>query len=287
MLAVIKKELRSYFTSMTGYVFVASFLFFTGLFFTLNNLLGASPDFNRVLASILFIFLLAVPILTMRLMAEETKQKTDQLLLTSPITLTSIIVGKYLAAVIVFVGTLAFTIIYPLIMSTMGKLAWSEILGGYIGFFLFGSALIAVGLFISTITENQVVAAVATFTTLLILWLIDAIIQGLPTDKTAGIIFAVLLAAGIAAIIYFATRNTYVAGGILGAGIIAIVAGYIVNPEIYTGFIGKVLEWFSLYSRYEDFELGVLSLSPIVYYITFSSAFVFLSIRMLEKKRWS
>ncbi|HOB20545.1 MAG TPA: ABC transporter permease, partial [Candidatus Atribacteria bacterium] len=156
-----------------------------------------------------------------------------------------------------------------------------------IGFFLFGSALIAVGLFISTVTENQVVAAVATFTTLLILWLIDAIIQGLPTDKTAGIIFALLLAAGIAAITYFATRNIYVAAGIFGVGVIAIIVGYIVNPEIYTGFIARVLEWFSLYSRYEDFQLGILSLSPIVYYITFSSAFIFLSIRMLEKKRWS
>lgn len=287
MLAVFKKELRAYFTSMTGYIFMASFLFFTGLFFTLLNLGGGSPNFNNVLSNIQFIFLLAVPMLTMRLIAEEAKQKTDQLLLTSPLPLRDIVVGKYLAAVSVFLGALVITFLYPMIMSTMGEIAWSEIIGGYIGFFLFGCALIAVGLFISSVTENQVVAAVLTFTALLVLWLIDAIIQGLPIDRTSGIFFAGALVVALAAVIYFTTKNIYVSAGTSLVGLVAILAAYIFKPAFYDGLMPRVFQWFSLYSRYGEFDMGVLSLSPMVYYITFSSAFVFLTIRMLEKKRWS
>lgn len=287
MLSVIKKELRTYFTSMTGYIFLASFLFFTGLFFTLLNLGGASPNYNNVLSNIQFIFLLAVPMLTMRLLAEEAKQKTDQLLLTSPLPLKDMVIGKYLAAVAVFFGALAITFVYPIIMSTLGDISWGEIIGSYIGFFLFGCALIAVGLFISSVTENQVVAAVATFTTLLLLWLLDAIIQGLPIDRTSGVLFAAVIAIGLAILIYFTTKNIYVAAGTGLVGIVAIAIGYIIKASFYDGLMPRVFQWFSLYSRYNDFELGVLSLSPVIYYITFSCAFVFLTIQMLEKKRWS
>ena len=287
MLSVLKKEFQTYFSSLTGYIFMGSFLFFAGLFFTLNNLMSMNSDYNSVLSNITFIFLLVVPILTMRLMAEETKQKTDQLLLTSPISLTSIVLGKYLAAVSVFLLTLAITMIFPAILSTMGSISISEVVGGYIGFFLFGSALIAVGLFISSITDNQVIAAVVTFTALLFLWFIDVMMQGLPIDRMSGIVFAGILALVIAVVIYLTMKNIIVSGGILVIGIVGILAGYLISPEIYDGFTVKFLQWFSLLNRYQEFSMGILSLSPIVYYITFSGAFVFLTIRMLEKKRWS
>jgi len=287
MLAIIKKEFLTYFKSMTGYIFMASMLFFVGLFFVMSNLMSLSPEFIIVLSNITFVFLLVVPVLTMRLMAEETRQKTDQLLLTSPISLTKIVLGKYLGAVSVLFLTLVITLIYPVILTTMGSVTWSEVVGGYVGFFLFGAALIAVGLFISSVTDNQVIAAVATFTALLLLWLIDSIIGSLPTDKTSGLIFAAVLAVAIAFIFYMATRNWMVSGGLLLAGLLLIGAGYIFKPEVYSGLMGKVLSWFSLLSRYNDFSMGIFSLSPIVYYISFSGVFIFLTVRMLEKKRWS
>jgi ABC-2 type transport system permease protein len=287
MLAILKKELNTYFKSMTGYIFMASLLFFVGLFFVLTNLMRMSPQYNSVLSNITFVFMLIVPILTMRLMAEEAKQKTDQLLLTSPISLPKIVIGKYLGAVSVLLLTLMITFIYPLILSTMGTVNWGEVFGGYIGFFLFGSALIAVGLFISSLTDNQVIAAVATFTVLLLFWFIDAIISSLPVDQTSGLIFAAILAAAIAFVFYTATRNWYISGGIFLLGVLAVAAGYFIKPSIYSGLIAKVLSWFSLLSRYQDFSLGIFSISPIVYYISFSSVFVYLTVRMLEKKRWS
>lgn len=287
MLAVFKKELQAYFSSLTGYMFMGFFLFLAGLFFTLTNLINMSPDYNSVLGSITFIFLLVVPILTMRLMAEEARQKTDQLLLTTPLSLSGIVLGKYFAAVAVFFLTLVVTFIFPIILSTLGTIAVAEIVGGYIGFFLLGSALIAVGLFISSLTENQVIAAVVTFSALLLLWILDWIVQGLPMDRTSGIVFAGILTVVIALVIYLTMRNYYVGIGVLGLGAIIIGAVYFVRPALYDGFIIRFFQWFSLLNRYQDFSLGVLSLSPIVYYITFSSAFVFLTVRMLEKKRWS
>ena len=287
MLAIIKKEFLTYFKSMTGYIFMACLLFFVGLFFVLNNLLGMSPQYNGVLSNITFVFMLIVPILTMRLLAEEARQKTDQLLLTSPISLSRIVLGKYLGAVSVLFLTLVITLIYPVILSTMGSVNWPEVIGGYVGFFLLGCSLIAVGLFISSITDNQVIAAVVTFTALLLIWFIDTIAKGLPTDRTSGIIFACILIAAVAFIFYMAAKNWIVSGGIMAAGLIGVFVGYRMKPAAFDGLIAKVLNWFSLLSRYDDFSMGVLNLSPIIYYISFSGVFLFLTVRMLEKKRWS
>ena len=287
MLAIIKKEFLTYFKSMTGYIFMACLLFFVGLFFVLNNLLGMSPQYNGVLSNITFVFMLIVPILTMRLLAEEARQKTDQLLLTSPISLSRIVLGKFLGAVSVLFLTLVITLIYPAILSTMGSVNWPEVIGGYVGFFLFGCSLIAVGLFVSSITDNQVIAAVVTFTVLLLIWFIDTIAQGLPTDRTSGIIFTCILIAAVAVIFYMAAKNWIVSGGIVAAGLIGVFVGYRMKPAAFDGLIAKVLNWFSLLSRYDDFSMGVLNLSPIIYYISFSGIFLFLTVRMLEKKRWS
>lgn len=194
MLAVYKRELRAYFTSSTGFIFMGFFLIMSGFFYAMTNLFGASPNYNSVLGSITFIFLIVVPILTMRLMPDDKRQRTDQLLLTSPLSLAGIVLGKYFAAVTVFILTLLITCIYPIILSFFGTLAVWEIVGGYIGFLLLGSAFIAIGLFVSSLTDNQVIAAVVTFTALLFMWIIDWVAQGLPTDRVSGIIFAAIIA---------------------------------------------------------------------------------------------
>lgn len=288
MLAVFKRELRAYFTSSTGFIFMGFFLLLSGFFFAMTNLFPASPDYNSVLGSITFIFLIVVPILTMRLMPDDKRQRTDQLLFTSPTSLTGIVLGKYFAAVSVFVLTLLITCIYPIILSFFGNLATWEIVGGYIGFLLLGSAFISIGLFISTLTENQVIAAVITFSALLFMWIIDWVAQGLPTDKTSGIIFAGIIVLALGAFVYFNTRNIYVGVATTLVGAIIIVLTYfLADKYFFDGFIVRAFEWFSLLKRYEEFQIGILSLSPIVYYITFSAAFVFLTIRVLEKRRWS
>lgn len=287
MRAIFNKEFRSYFTTATGYVFMAVFLLISGIFFALTNLLGGSPYYTDVLQSITFIFLILVPMLTMRTLADEKHQKTDQLLFTSPLKFSQIILGKYFAAVSLFLVTLLITCLYPLLMVLYGQVAVWEIVGGYVGFALMGAAFIAVGLFISSLTESQVTSAVGTFGALLVIWLIEWLRQGLPTSLTAGVVFAAVLAILLGVIVYYATRSIYAGGIVALAGGIAIAAIYIIKKELFEGFTANVLGWFSLLNRYDKFSMGLFDVSSIIYYITFSAAFVFLTIRMVDKRRWS
>ena len=288
MFAVFKRELRAYFSSPIGYVVIGMFLFLSGIFFAATNLLGGSPDFNSILSTMAFVFMFLVPILTMRLLTEETRQHTDQMLITSPLSVTSIVVGKYLAAVAVYLVTLLVTVAFPVMMSFFALLGleWWKILGGYIGLFLLGSSFIAVGLFFSSLTESQIVAAVATYATLLVMWIMDALITMVPAGWLWGLGLAALAAAGLAVLVGWSTRSlvaTAVTVVVLGGAVAAVA---VLQQSLYDGLIAKVMAWFSLLKRYEDFNLGILGLSPVVYYLSFSAAFVFLTVRMIDRKRW-
>jgi ABC-2 type transport system permease protein len=288
MLAVFRRELKAYFTSPLGYVFVGFFILIAGVFFAISNLLSGSPSYTGVLSNLTFIFLFLVPILTMRLFSEEMRQKTDQLLITSPLSITGIVLGKYLAAVAVFVITLLVTVLFPVIMSfyALLGLAWWEILGGYIGFLLMGCSFIAIGLFFSSVTDNQLIAAVETFAANLLIWILDYLSQSMPSGAVSGLVFLGLVGVGLVALVYFSTRNTLASIVSFVVAAAAVTLLYVFVPTLFPGLIGKVLSWFSLVKRYSDFGNGVLSLAPIVYYISFSGAFVFLTIRMIDKRRW-
>jgi len=234
MLAVWKKEVLLYFLTPIAYVFMGAFLAVTGLYFTMVNILSTSAEFNSTLSEITFLFMLVVPILTMRLFSEEKRTKTDQLLLTSPVSVTSIVMGKFLAAMTVFFATLVVSLIYPITLAILGNPSWGEIFAGYIGFFLLGGALIAVGCFMSSLTENQLTSAIATFGVLLVFWLSDSL-----------------------------------------------------STAFDSQFIITIINWISVYARYTDFTYGVLSLSQIFYYISFAAVFLFLTVRTIEKRRWS
>ncbi len=286
MLAIFKREFKSYFLTTTGYIYMSLFLLIAGIFFLLVNLFPQDPRFSGFLESIIFIFLISVPILTMRLMTDEAKYRTDQLLFTSPLKITDIVLGKYFAAIALFLITMAITAIWGIMISFFGEVDWSETIAAYIGFILMGFSFISVGLFISSTTENQVVAAIVTFGALLVTWIIDFIQQGVPTTMGSGIVFTAIVFAGIAAWIYFSTKNWIIAAAtaLVGAGVIILV--YFLAQEFYFGLISKSLNWFSLIQRYEGFRLGTLRLDAIIYYLTFSSFFIFLTVRHLEKRRW-
>ena len=163
MLAIYKRELKSYLTSMVGYLFMFFVLLIAGIYFSAYQLSAAYPKFEYTLNAMTFVFLIAVPILTMRVLAEERKQKTDQLLLTSPVSVSGIVMGKYLALVTIYAIPIAVLATYPLIMSKFGTVAFGSAYTALLGFFLLGSANIAIGVFFSAITESQVIAAVLTF----------------------------------------------------------------------------------------------------------------------------
>ena len=287
MFAVFKRELESYILTITGFIFMGFFLLVSGILFTLLNLSGpGSSDMRGTMSNITFIFLIVIPILTMRLIAEESRQKTDQLLLTSPLKLTAIIVGKYLAALSIFAATLCITLLYPLLLSRVGLIVGSELLGAYLGVFFLGCSFIAVGLFISSLTTNQVVAAVVTFSVLLGFWVMDWLQQSLPGDRTSGVVFAVILVVGAGLFLFFTIRNLYISAafGVVGIGVIGLI--HLLQPATYDGLIVKILRWISILERYQAFNRGVLDFGTLVFFLSFSGFFVFLTVRVVEKRRW-
>ena len=287
MLAVLQKEFRTYFLSPLGYIFMGFFLLISGFFFALNNLFPARSNIGSLLGSLTGMFMFVVPILTMRLLSEESRQKTDQLLLTSPLKVTEIVVGKYLAAVAVFLITILITGIYPVILRVHGFISIPEVLGCYIGFFLLGSCFIAVGLFVSALTDNQVSAAVITFSSLLFMWIMDAVQQVLPNDTNSGVIFACLVLIGLAFLVHNSVKNLFLTALTAFVGSLVIGSIYAINKNLYDGIIIKVFDWFSLLGRYDGFSSGLLNVSSIIYYLSFITAFIFLTVQHIEKRRWN
>jgi len=287
MMAILKRELKSYFLTPIGYLYMGFFLLVAGVFFTFGNLLPRSSYFTSFLSGVLFVYLFAIPLLTMRLFSEERRQRTDQLLLTSPVSIPEIVLGKFLAAYAVYLLTLAVTVMYALVVGIHGDLAVWETLGSYIGFILLGASYISVGVFISAGTENQLTSALVSFFSLLIIWLIDPISQAVPSDLAAGIVSAAVLVGAVCGYLYINTRNRYLAAGAAFLGALIIAALYFVDKGVYIGFIRKFLGWFSLNKRYESFSMGILKIDSLVYYVSFSGLFLFLTVRLIEKRRWN
>ncbi|SKB00411.1 ABC-2 type transport system permease protein [Caloramator quimbayensis] len=287
MLAVFRRELKSYFTTPIGYVFMGVFLLISGIFFSLMNLLQNDGNYVNVLNTIVFIFLFLVPILTMRTLSEEKKNKTEQLLLTSPISIWDIVFGKFLASATLFFITLVITLIYPLIIKFNGYIAPSEVLCTYIGFFLIGCSFIAVGTFISSLTENQISSAIGTFGALLILWIMEWITQNVQSGIKSGLIFALILTALIVIIINSTVKNPYFSGvaGIIGLLIVFTV--YFTKKSFFEGFIANFLNWMSVLTRFDSFSGGVFDVSSVVYYLSFIFVFLLLTVKSIDKKRWS
>jgi ABC-2 type transport system permease protein len=286
MLPIYKKEIRTYFTQMTGYIFLASLVLLMGLFFVMVNVYGQSGEFYQVLSGTTILFFILIPALTMRLFAEETRHKTDQLLFTSPLSLWKIVTGKFLAALTLFTVGVVITMLFPLMLSPFGALPMNMIVSAYIGYYLLGACFIAIGMFISILTENQIIAAVVTFAVLLFMFLIDANIPKMPIDTTSSFNFVAVLIICAAVLLYFSTKNLLVsiAAGAVGVGIALII--YLVNDLVYGGLIGKVMQWVSLYSRFANIINGIIHIGDILFYISMSALFIYLTVNTIEKRRW-
>ena len=192
MKAIYKREVASYFKSMTGYVFLFFVFLIVGIYFYAYNLLNGYPSMNVTFNSITFVFLLAVPVLTMRVLAEERRQKTDQLLITAPVSVAKIVLGKFFALLTVYLIPIGVICIYPLIMRIFGKISFAQNYTAILGFFLLGAANIAVGLFISSLTENTIIAAVLTFVVMFLSYIMSGLESFLPSSMSDGIVYHVL-----------------------------------------------------------------------------------------------
>ena len=287
MLAIYKKEFKSYMTSMIGYLFIFFILILTGIYFTAYQLVSAYPKFEYTMSSLTFVFIIGIPILTMRVLAEERKQKTDQMLLTAPVSVTDIVLGKYLALVTVYAIPMLIICTYPLIISKFGEVSFGGAYTSILGFFVLGCANLAIGLFISSITESQVIAAVLSFVILFAFYMMSGISSFFSTTAISTCITFGLLIFAATIILYTMIKNVIISAvaGVIGEVVLIVI--YVINTNFFAGGIQKVLGVFNLSGKFENFANEIFDVTGIVYFCSVIAVCLFLTIQSIVKRRWN
>ncbi len=287
MTAVLKHELKSYFRSMTAYVFGAGLLLAVGLGAMLYNIEAAVSNFEFALSYFSIIFAVIVPILTMRVIAEERKQKTDQLLYSLPITTTQVIVGKYLALLVVYMIPLCIVAVYPLIFSQFGDVYLLTSYGSMLAFFIMGAALIALGVFISSLTDNQGFAAGIGIAVILLNYYSVSLSEYVSTTAFGSVAAICVIILALGAVIKHLTKNENLAYGVCFVLIASIAITCFMDSTKFEGLLPGIMTSLSLFDRFSGFVNGVFDMTSIVYYASVIVFFLFLSIQSLEKRRYN
>lgn len=234
MTAILRRELSAYFKSPIGYVFIAVSFLFSGAFFWFFTLSVGNTDVSYVFLGMFYVYMIFVPVLTMRLMADENKQRTDQLLLTAPVGLMRLVMGKFLSAYAVFmIGDLVM-LIYGVVLSFVAAVNWAVIFGNFVALALIGAVFVSAGLFVSSLTESQMVAAIGSIALNAALALINLIASVIPVK-----------------------------------------------------IIADVLKTLSVFDRYHEFTTGIFSLNGVIFFLSAAFIFLFLTVRILERRRWA
>lgn len=287
MAAIFKRETRAYYTGMIGYVTAAVSLFFLGLYFTNRNLMYASSDFASVLYTTTMILLFLLPAVSMRSFAEDRRNKTDQLLLTSPVSIPAIVLGKFLAEFVVFAAPMAVALIMPLILMAFGNVSLISAYSALFTYLLLGAACLAVGTWISALTENQIIAYLATFGVLIVSYLMN----GIQTMFTSGSLLAlvvflvVLLIASI--LVGVVCKSLTSCCAVFCAGGILLGVLFVLRPTWLLSAFDSVLSAMALFEPFNGVVGGVFSISAIVYYLSVIALFLFLTGQSLERRRWN
>ncbi|MGM9663191.1 MAG: ABC transporter permease [Oscillospiraceae bacterium] len=287
MTAVLKHELRLYFHSLTAYVFGAFLLAFVGIGAMLYNLQAAVSNFEYVLSFSCLVFVVIVPVLTMRVIAEERRQKTDQLLYALPITTTEVVVGKYLALLAVYLIPLALISLYPLLFSQYGDVYLPTSYGSIFAFFMMGAALIALGVFISSLTDNQGFAAGIGIAAILLNYYSVSLSEYVSSTALGSAIALCVLILLLWAVIRHLTKNENLATAVAFVLLGALLVTYFVDASALEGLLPAIMTKLSLFERFQVFVNGVFDMTGIVYDLSVVVFFLFLSVQSLEKRRYN
>lgn len=287
MIAVLQHELKHYFGSLTAYVFGAFLLVFVGIGAMLYNLQAAVSNFEYVLSFGSLVFTVIVPVLTMRVIAEERRQKTDQLLYSLPITTTEVVAGKYLSLLAVYLVPLTIICAYPLIFAQFGDVYLRTSYGAILAFFLLGAALIAMGVFISSLTESQGLAAGITIGVTLLNYFSVSLSEYVSTTAMGSAIAFIVIIAAVWAVIKFLTGNGTMAYIIAMALLVSLTVTMYIDSTLLEGLLPKIMTTLSLFDRFEVFVSGVFDLTGIVYFLSVTGLFLFLAVQSMEKRRYN
>lgn len=287
MIAVCKHELSSHFHSLTAYIFSAFFLAFVGLGAMLYNIQSAVANFEYVLSFVCLGFVVIIPILTMKAVAEERRQKTDQLLYSLPITASQIMIGKYLALLVVYLVPLVVISFYPLIFARFGEVYLLTSYGSMFAFFMMGAAFIAIGMFISSLTDNLGFAAGIAILVILLNYYSVTLAEYVSSTAIGSAAALIVAAVILGFVIRYLTRNDKLAVGTGAILSIAVAGLYVMDSAAFEGRLPDIMKKLSLFERFYKFVNGVFDLTGIVYYVTVTVFFLFLSVQSLEKRRYN
>ena len=284
MTAVFKHELSNYFHSMTAYIFGAFLLAFVGIGAMIYNIQQAVANIEDVLIFVSLVFVVIIPVLTMRVIAEERKQKTDQLLYSLPITTTQVVLGKYLALLVIYLIPLCIVAVYPLLFAQYGEVYLLTSYGSIGAFFVMGAALIAVGTFLSSLTENQGFAAGIAIAVFLLNYYSVSLAEHISATAFGSAAALCVLSCLLGLLVRCLTKNEYLAYGTAIVLIAAVGITYFVNSAVFEGLLPDIMKKLSLFERFYTFVSGVFDLTAIVYYVSVIAFFLFLAVQSLERR---
>ena len=287
MIAVLEHELKSYFHTLTAYVFGAFLLCFIGIGAMIYNLQAAVSNFEFVLSFASLIFVVIVPILTMRVIAEERKQKTDQLLYSLPISTTHVILGKYLALLVVYLVPLLIISLYPLVFSRYGEVYLPTSYGAIFAFFLLGAALIAVGIFLSSLTDNQGFAAGLGIAVILLNYYSVTLSEHISATAFGTVVALMVVIVAVGVLVQYMTKNENLAYGVAAVLLVLLLAVNWIDSSLLEGLLPKIMTKLSLFEWLNVFVNGMFDWTGVVYYLSVAVLFLLLSVQSLEKRRYN
>lgn len=288
MTAIYKRELKSYFQSMTGYVFIAFLVLFVGIYFMAYNLMSGYPYFSYTLSAMTTIIMIGVPVLTMRSFADDRRTRTDQLLLTSPVSVVKIVAAKYLSMITVFAVPVLLSAVCPLVIKLNGNANLKADYASLLAFFLLGCVYIAIGMFISSLTESQILAAVGTIGILLLLILWPSLVGFFPTSASCSAIGFFLLWTFGVFLIYRMTGGRTVSIALEAAGVLVILALYFAKQSLFDRALVNVLEKIAITDVFQNFAVySIFDAGGLASYISIIFLLFFLTVQSVEKRRWS
>ena len=287
MTAVYQKELKSYFNNLFGYLYIAIILLFMGIFAAYYHFKNMVGDISYSLSTLAIVVFLVTPLITMRIIAEERQKKTDQLLYSLPISISSTVIAKYFAMLTVYIIPMSVICLYPLIMSFFGTVNAAQSYGCILAFFLMGACLLAIGMFISSLTENQIISAILSFVVMLLIYFSGAIANMVSSTSSASFYALGILAVVLGIVVFIMVKNYIAALGVTAIAVTGLAIAYKINSTAFEGLFAKVIKWLSIYERCTPFYDGIFDLTAIVYFISVIFLFVFLTIQAVEKRRWS
>lgn len=287
MTAIFRHEMRRAFQSLPAYLFCAFFLVFVGVGAVYYNIQAAVANFEYVLQFVCIGMAVLIPVLTMRSLAEERRQKTDQLLYSLPLKTTDIVLGKYLALTVVFLLPVCIIAVYPLVFSQYGEVYLPSAYGSLFAFFLMGAALIAVGLFLSSLTENQGIAAGISIAVMLFNYYSVSLAEQVSASAFGAVAALVVVAVLLALLVRALTRSDAMAIG-TGAALAVIALGvYFLDGTLLENLLPNIMQSLSLFERFYTFVDGVFDLRSVVFFLSVIAFFLFLTVQSLEKRRYN